>query len=225
MIKKIQIESVDIEKLIPYARNARTHSADQVAQIAASIKEFGFTNRVLIDETGSIIAGHGRVLAARKLGLVEVPTIKLDYLSETQKKAYIIADNKLALNAGWDERMLGLEVKEIDEAGYDLSLMGFSEKELNELLAFGDEDDLETTDDENLPQAIQMEPPREYAVIMCNDSEEWERLKIALNLTPVRRGGYRAGSPFDAVGTQRVVLAANVLPLLEGVAHANSSSK
>lgn len=225
MLKKIQIESVDLETLIPYARNARTHSADQVAQIAASIKEFGFTNPVLIDETGGIIAGHGRVLAARKLGLVEVPTIKLDYLSETQKKAYIIADNKLALNAGWDERMLGLEVKEIDEAGFDLSLMGFSEKELNELLAFGDEDDLETTDDENLPQAIQMEPPREYAVIMCNDSEEWERLKIALNLTPVRRGGYRAGSPFDAVGTQRVVLASNVLPLLEGVAHANGSSK
>lgn len=225
MLKKIQIESVDLETLIPYARNARTHSADQVAQIAASIKEFGFTNPVLIDETGGIIAGHGRVLAARKLGLVEVPTIKLDYLTETQKKAYIIADNKLALNAGWDERMLGLEVKEIEEAGFDLSLMGFSEKELNELLAFGDEDDLETTDDENLPQAIQMEPPREYAVIMCNDSEEWERLKIALNLTPVRRGGYRAGSPFDAVGTQRVVLASNVLPLLEGVAHANSSSK
>jgi ParB-like chromosome segregation protein Spo0J len=226
MIKKIQIESVDLEKLIPYARNARTHSADQVAQIAASIKEFGFTNPVLIDETGSIIAGHGRVLAARKLGLVEVPTIKLDYLNETQKKAYIIADNKLALNAGWDERMLGLEVKEIEEAGFDLSLMGFSEKELNELLAFADDDDdLETSDDENLPQAIQMEPPREYAVIMCNDSEEWERLKIALNLTPVRRGGYRAGSPFDAVGTQRVVLAANVLPMLEGVAYANSSSK
>ena len=216
MADKIQIEQIEIDKLVPYIRNSRTHSAEQVAQIAASIKEFGFTNPVLIDETGGIIAGHGRVSAARKLGLNEVPCIRLSHLSETQKRAYVIADNKLALNAGWDERLLGLEIRELSDQGFDLGLTGFTEKELEELLAEDEDADLETTDEEALPQAIQLEPPREYAVIMCNDAEEWERLKVALSLTPVRRGGYKKGSPFDAVGTQRVVMAADVLPILEG---------
>lgn len=222
MAEKIQVEQIEIDKLVPYIRNSRTHSAEQVAQIAASIKEFGFTNPVLIDETGGIIAGHGRVSAARKLGLTEVPCIRLSHLSETQKRAYVIADNKLALNAGWDERLLGLEIREISDQGFDLALTGFTEKELEELLAEDDDADLETTEDEALPQAIQLEPPREYAVIMCNDADEWERLKVALSLTPVRRGGYKKGSAFDAVGTQRVVMAADVLPMLEGASHADS---
>ena len=98
----LEIEQVSVEKLIPYARNTRSHSKDQVMQIAASIREFGFTNPVLIDEADNIIAGHGRVLAARKVDMAEVPCIRLTYLSEAQKKAYRIADNKLALNAGWD---------------------------------------------------------------------------------------------------------------------------
>ena len=216
MSKQIQIEHLPIDSLIPYARNSRTHSSAQVAQIAASIKEVGFTKPVLSDETGGISAGHGRVMAARKLDLETVPCIRLGYLSETQKRAYVIADNKLALNAGWDETMLGLEVTELQNQGFDLSLTGFTDTELEELLSTVDDDDLEDTDEDVLPQAIQLEPPREYAVIMCADADEWERLKVALSLTPVRRGGYKKGSAFDAVGTQRVVMAADVLPILEG---------
>ena len=131
---KQQIEQVSIEALIPYARNSRTHSDAQVAQIAASIKEFGFTNPVLIDEDGGIIAGHGRTMAARKLGLDEVPCLRLSYLSEAQKKAYIIADNKLALNAGWDDEMLKVEISELKDLDFDLSLIGFDADELQKLV-------------------------------------------------------------------------------------------
>jgi ParB-like chromosome segregation protein Spo0J len=104
--RQVQIESVRIDVLIPFAKNSRTHDDAQVAQIAASIREFGFTNPVLIDEANGIIAGHGRVMAARKLKLAEVPCIRLAHLTDAQKRAYVIADNKLALNAGWDEAML-----------------------------------------------------------------------------------------------------------------------
>ena len=105
----MKIEHIALETLIPYARNSRTHSDAQVAQIAGSIREFGFTNPVLIDGAGGIIAGHGRVMAARKIGLEQVPCIRLDYLTEAQRRAYVIADNKLAMNAGWDDEMLRLE--------------------------------------------------------------------------------------------------------------------
>ncbi len=131
---KQQIEQVSIEALIPYARNSRTHSDAQVAQIAASIKEFGFTNPVLIDQDGGIIAGHGRTLAARKLGLDEVPCLRLAHLAEAQKKAYIIADNKLALNAGWDDEMLKVEISELKDLDFDLSLIGFDADELQKLV-------------------------------------------------------------------------------------------
>jgi len=119
-----------LDDLIPYARNSRTHSDAQVAQIAASIKEFGFTNPVLVDGDGGIIAGHGRVLAARKLKLAQVPCIALGHLTAAQRKAYVIADNKLALNAGWDEEMLRLEAEELEGAGFDLTLLGFEPGEL-----------------------------------------------------------------------------------------------
>jgi ParB-like chromosome segregation protein Spo0J len=131
---KPQIEHVPTERLIPYARNSRTHSDAQVAQIAASIREFGFTNPVLIGEENDIIAGHGRILAARKLDLEEVPCIRLGHLSETQKRAYVIADNKLALNAGWDEELLRVELKGLEEDGFDLGLVGFSGEEIAALL-------------------------------------------------------------------------------------------
>lgn len=130
----MQIETLPVDLLIPYARNARTHSDAQVAQIAGSIREFGFTNPVLIDADGGIIAGHGRVTAARKLGMQEVPCIRLGHLNETQKRAYIIADNKLALNAGWDEAMLALELSALQIEDFDLSLTGFSGAELNGVL-------------------------------------------------------------------------------------------
>jgi DNA modification methylase len=121
--------------LIPYARNPRTHSRAQVGQIAASIREFGFTNPILIDEKGGVIAGHGRVLAAVELGLEQVPTIKLAYLSQTQRRAYVIADNQLALNAGWNSELLRLELGELKGFDFDLKLTGFSDLELGEIFA------------------------------------------------------------------------------------------
>jgi ParB-like chromosome segregation protein Spo0J len=128
-----KIESVTIESLIPYINNARTHDDAQVTQIASSIKEFGFNNPILIDEDNGIIAGHGRLMAARKLGLVEVPTIMLSHLSEAQRKAYILADNRIALNSGWDNELLSLELQDIKD-DIDLSLIGFSEEELSLLI-------------------------------------------------------------------------------------------
>lgn len=125
-----QIEMMAVEDLIPYANNSRTHDDAQVAQIAASIREFGFTNPVLIDADGGIIAGHGRVLAARKLKLDAVPCIMLDHLTETQRRAYVIADNKLALNAGWDSDLLEGELQALHADSFDMGLLGFSAQEL-----------------------------------------------------------------------------------------------
>lgn len=147
-MKKQEIKQVKIESLIPYARNARTHDDAQVAQIAASIKEFGFTNPVLIDGDNGIIAGHGRVLAARKLGLDEVPCIELSHLSETQKRAYIIADNKIALNSGWDDELLALELTELDELDFDLDLTGFDEDELSVAMKLGVDFEAGTEEDQ-----------------------------------------------------------------------------
>ena len=129
-----QIEMVSIGQLLPYARNARTHDDAQVAQIAASIKEFGFNNPILIADDQSIVAGHGRLAAARKLGLAEVPVVRLSHLSDTQRKAYILADNRLALNAGWDNDLLKLELQELEIEGVDLEMLGFSKEELDGLL-------------------------------------------------------------------------------------------
>ena len=124
-----------LEELIPYARNARTHTEAHVAQIAASIREFGWTNPVLVDGDKGIIAGHGRVLAARKLGIHLVPCIELAGLSDAQRRAYILADNKLALNAGWDESLLRLELADLRDMAFDLSLIGFGADEQAALLA------------------------------------------------------------------------------------------
>lgn len=124
-----------VSELIPYARNARTHSDEQIERIANSIKEFGWTNPILIDGENGIIAGHGRILAARKLGIEKVPTIELSGLTEAQKRAYIIADNRLALDAGWDEDILKLEFAELEKEGFELSKTGFSDEEINEMMA------------------------------------------------------------------------------------------
>ena len=135
----MKIEQVAVQSLIPYARNSRTHSDEQVAQIAASIKEFGWTNPILIDGESGIIAGHGRLLAARKLGMKEVPVIQLSGMTDTQKKAYIIADNKLALNAGWDDELLKLELDELHDEGFDMGLIGFNADDLSKLMGFDEE--------------------------------------------------------------------------------------
>jgi ParB-like chromosome segregation protein Spo0J len=128
---KIELKSIDL--LIPYAKNARIHNEAQIAQIAGSIKEFGFNNPVLIDKDNGIIAGHGRVMAARKLGLQEVPTIQLDHLSENQRKAFILADNRIAMNSHWDEEILSLELSDLKDA-LDLTDLGFEVAELDKLM-------------------------------------------------------------------------------------------
>ncbi|CAB4122304.1 COG0863 DNA modification methylase [uncultured Caudovirales phage] len=145
-----EIRMVAVASLIPYARNARTHSEDQVAQIAASIAEFGFTNPILTDGERGVIAGHGRLAAARKLELTEVPVIELTHLSAIQKKAYILADNRIAANAGWDDELLGVELTELKDAGFDLELMGFGDEELERLLN-GEGDTTGLTEDDAVP--------------------------------------------------------------------------
>src|SRR5690348_5263531 len=150
-----RIEHWPPEKLIPYARNPRTHSDAQVAQIAASIAAFGFNNPILVDTKAGIIAGHGRLLAARKLQLKEVPVIILDHLSETQKRAYILADNQLALNAGWDDELLRLELAALQEADFNLNLIGFEDEELARLLAVQDAPE-GLTDEDAVPELRQV---------------------------------------------------------------------
>ena len=132
------IEYWPLDRLNPYTKNPRTHSDAQIAQIAASIAEFGFTNPILVDSKAGILAGHGRLLAARKLGLMEVPVIILDHLSEAQKRAYIVADNQIALSAGWDDELLRSELAALQDDGFNLDLIGFEDEELARLLAAED---------------------------------------------------------------------------------------
>ena len=135
-----------VDELIPYINNSRTHSEEQVNQIVASINEFGFTNPILIDEKDNIIAGHGRLLASKKLKMEEVPCIVLSGLTEAQKKAYIIADNKMALNAGWDDELLKIELENLKELDFDLELTGFNVDELDDIL--GTEEEKEVVEDD-----------------------------------------------------------------------------
>jgi ParB-like chromosome segregation protein Spo0J len=160
----VQIEQVATADLIPYARNARTHSESQVAQIAGSIQEFGFTNPVLIDSENGIIAGHGRVMAAQKLGLQSVPCIRLGHLSDAQKRAYILADNRIALNSGWDEAMLQMELSELHADDVDLGLLGFDAEEVSKLLGYDSlADKGETAELKQLK--VQPPPPMTWVLI------------------------------------------------------------
>ena len=149
---KLAVEHWHIDRLIPFLRNARTHSPEQIAQIAASIAEFGWTNPILVGPDHVVIAGHARLLAARKLGMSEVPVIVLGHLSEAQRRALVIADNQLALNAGWDEEMLRTELQALEKEGLDLELMGFSDEELSELLRDPDEVVSGNTDEDAAPE-------------------------------------------------------------------------
>ncbi len=151
------VEHWPLDRLRPYARNPRTHSDEQVAQIAASIVEFGWTNPVLVAGDGTVIAGHGRLDAARRLGLDAVPVVVLDHLSEAQRRAYVIADNKLALNAGWNEELLATELHALNGDGFDLALTGFDEEELDRLLAPLDDDD---NGDGDADGDVAPDPPR-----------------------------------------------------------------
>ena len=206
-----KIERRTVAALIPYARNARRHRPSQIAEIAASIREWGWTVPILIDEANVIIAGHGRVLAAEKVGIGDVPVVIARGWTEKQKRAYRLADNELTMHAQWDKTLLRVELAELRDQGVDLELMGFAAEDA----IVGGPDPLG-----DIPQALQLQPPREYVVVMCADPAEWERLKVTLSLTPVRRGGNRKGSPLDDVGTQRVVRAADLLAMIEPKANA-----
>ena len=181
----ITITQRSVSDLIPYARNSRTHSDEQVAQIAASIKEFGWTNPILVDAEGVVIAGHGRLMAARKLGYTEVPTIELSEMTETQKKAYVIADNRLALNAGWDNEMLTIELNELLADGYALDILGFDTNELNALL---EPDVIEGLTDEDAVPDVPEEPKTKLGDIyqlgnhrlMCGDSTSVDAVETLL---------------------------------------------
>jgi hypothetical protein len=175
-MRPADLEQRPVSDLVPYARNSRTHSPEQVAQIAASIREFGFTNPVLVDGENGIIAGHGRVLAARHLGLTTVPVLVLDHLTKAQRRAYVIADNKLALNAGWDPDMLKVELSDLLGEGFDLDLTGFGRDELDALLA--EQTDEGLTDPDAIPEVA--EPVTELGEvwllgkhrIVCGDSTD-----------------------------------------------------
>jgi DNA modification methylase len=180
-----RVERWSISRLVPYARNARTHSDAQIAQIAASIVEFGWTMPALVDEAGTLIAGHGRVLAARKLGYADVPVMVADGWSEAQKRAYTLADNKLALNAGWDAALLSIELADLKSMGTDLNLLGFDDDELVALLADGS---VGLTDPDDVPEPL-AEPVTALGDVwilgrhrlVCGDSTAAEVVAKALN--------------------------------------------
>ena len=163
-----EYKTFSLNDLIPYARNSRTHSDEQVAKIAASIKEFGFLNPVIIDGDNGIIAGHGRVMAAQKLGMTELPVVEASHLTEAQRRAYVIADNRLALDAGWDDEMLRVEFAELEELGFDLDLTGFDVDEL--AILFDNAEQEEPTIENN-------DYVESFSIIVeCKDEDEQEKI-------------------------------------------------
>ena len=185
-----RFEKVPIDKLVPYVRNARTHSKEQILQIRASLREFGFVTPVIIDEKYSIIAGHGRVAAAKEEGITEIPCVFAENLTEAQKKAYILADNRLAMNAGWDEEMLAVEIADLQGADFDVSLLGFDDKELNALMD-GDtdvqEDDFDIDGELDKPCFSQFGDVWHLGKhrVICGDSTMPETYRLLLGDTKV----------------------------------------
>ena len=185
MITTERFEKVGIDKLIPYARNARTHSKEQILQLRASIREFGFINPVLIDKDYTVIAGHGRIQAAKEEGYEELPCVFVEHLTDAQKRAYILADNRLALNAGWDEEMLSIELSELQGFDFDLSLLGFDDAELGKLLSVDEVED----DDFDLTSALEkasfVEKGDVWAVgrhrLICGDATSEEDLNTLMD--------------------------------------------
>lgn len=171
------------EELVPYARNARTHSPEQVQRIAASIREFGFTQPILLDGENGVLAGHGRLAAAQLLKLERVPTIDLTGLTKAQQRAYILADNRIALDAGWDEAMLGIEIEELSAMDFDLSVTGFSDEEIEQALANG-ANDAEAQEDVEVPEPPAKPKTKRGEIwilgahrLMCGDSTSAEDVK------------------------------------------------
>lgn len=201
----MKIEEISIEHIKTNPQNAKMHSAEQIDKISDSIKEFGFNNPILVDEKKVIIAGHGRHLAAIQSGMEKVPCVVLGHLTDEQKRAYVIADNKLGeIGGGWHEELLKIELKALrDLDDFDEFLTGFNEVEIDDLL----EAEKTVSEAEEIihEQSLQVSPAKEYVLIMAEDLSSWDEMKAMLDLKIVRRGGYKQGSPFDATGTQRVI--------------------
>lgn len=198
MKDQLKIVYKKVDELIPFVNNSRTHSELQVNQIASSIKEFGFTNPILLDGDDGIIAGHGRLQAARLLGIDSVPTIALDGLDELQKRAYVIADNKLALNAGWDAELLQLEIQNLQDKDFDLSLLGFDEKELLQIL--GQEDDEVVAE---IKFSDELMESHNYVVLYFDNDIDWLSAQTHFTLESVH--SKRANGKPWSKGTGRVV--------------------
>ncbi|MCL1965309.1 MAG: site-specific DNA-methyltransferase [Firmicutes bacterium] len=181
-----RFEKVGIGKLVPYARNARTHSKEQILQLRASLREFGFVNPVIVDKDLNIIAGHGRVMAAKEEGIAEVPCVFVEHLTEAQKRAYILADNRLAMNAGWDAGMLSVELADLQGADFDISLLGFDDAELNKLL--GGAEDIKDDDfdvEEELQKPVITKPGDLWLLgrhrLVCGDSTKAETFALLMD--------------------------------------------
>ena len=190
MITTKEMKLVDIEKLVPYVNNARTHSADQINKLRSSIREFGFINPVIIDKDYGVIAGHGRIMAAKEEGIKEVPCVFADHLNEAQKKAYILADNRMALDAGWDEELLRVEIESLEDYGFNVELTGFSTEELSSLFDLGveaEEDDFDV--EEELKKPIFSKEGDIWTLgrhkVICGDSTLWDIFEKLLNDTKV----------------------------------------
>ena len=228
----MKITQKKVTELIPYVNNSRTHSDEQVAQIAASIKEFGWTNPILVDGSNGIIAGHGRLMAARKLGYTEVPTIELADLTETQKKAYIIADNRLALNAGWDNEMLTIELNDLLADGFALEILGFDPKELDALL---EPEVVDGLSDEDAVPDVPEEPKTKLGDIyqlgnhrlMCGDSTSIDAVDKLMDgqkadmvftdppygISIVQGGSVGGSKPFGSVGGGKLAKVGKYAPV------------
>ena len=190
MITTKEMKLVDIEKLVPYVNNARTHSQDQINKLRSSIREFGFINPVIIDRDYGVIAGHGRIMAAKEEGIKEVPCVFADHLNEAQKKAYILADNRMALDAGWDEELLRVEIEALEDYGFNVELTGFSPDELSSLFDLGveaEEDDFDV--EEELKKPIFSKEGDIWTLgrhkVICGDSTQWDTFEKLLNDTKV----------------------------------------
>jgi len=227
-----KIEWRSVETLIPYAKNARTHSDEQVAQIAGSIKEFGFNNPVLVDKENSVIAGHGRLMAARKLGMDKVPVVELEHLTESQRKAYVLADNRIALNSGWDTSMLSLELQDLKD-DIDLSLLGFDPDELDALL--NPIEETEGLTDEDAVPDVPDEPKTKLGDIyilgnhrlMCGDSTSIDAVEKLMDgnsvdmvytdppygISIVSNGSVGGSKPFGSVGGSNIVKVNQYAPI------------
>ncbi len=181
-----RFEKVNIDKLVPYVRNARTHSKEQILQLRASLREFGFVNPVIVDKDLNIIAGHGRILAAKEEGITEVPCVFAEHLTEAQKRAYIIADNRLAMNAGWDMEMLSVEISELQGVDFDLSVLGFDEAELSKLMG-----DIEDVKDDDFDVDEELKKPAATKVgdlwllgnhrLICGDSTKIDTFTVLMD--------------------------------------------